>query len=129
MLVSDVVTILSLGGGLATGIAALIIAWSTKKKVKAETKNLQADAAEKIAEAAGNMVSMHREEFLRLTKKIREMEGDVSGCHDKLDRLEERVEELKEENIKLKSMVELLHSQVKQMGINPLVDPYWRDNR
>ena len=118
----DLFNIISLIGGILTGVTALIVALRTKHKVKAET-------ADKITEAAERLVTMNREEMDRMSKKLTCMEDDVEGCHSKLDHLEVEVDSLRKENITLRRMFELIYGQIKDLGVQPRCEPFWRDNQ
>lgn len=95
------------GGGVGSAVTAL----STKKKVAAETINVQVGAANEVTETALKMVAELRSQVEQLHLEMKAMQTQMAAMQEDLDRCEEghaaarvRIQVLEEEVSRYKVM-------------------------
>lgn len=100
------------GGGLAGLVSALI----SKRKVKAESRNLEIKGELAIVGAANELVTMLKEEVSRLQERMTHNEESIRALREENHRLRHEVSELKAENFRLRErlkQVEEFEDEIK----------------
>lgn len=97
------------------GLAALIVAVMAYLKLPHEAKSLEGDAANKFAQAAGQVAGQN----LTLQQRVEDLEKRVDELERENTELKAEVQELREENSSLKKWADQLCGQIKEAGKEP----------
>jgi predicted nuclease with TOPRIM domain len=98
------------------GIVALILAIVTITKLPYETKALEGDAANKFAQAAGQIAGQN----LTLQQRVENLEDRVTEVEQENGVLKKEVSELRDENNSLRDWAERLCAQVISLNGTPV---------
>jgi len=90
---------------LITAIGSLILAWESRRKIKAET-------AAAITNAAGDLVE-------HFNKRLHELSEEVKCLREENNALREQVDGLKAENKQLRNGLQVLSDQLSRLGHKP----------
>jgi predicted nuclease with TOPRIM domain len=98
------------------GLAALIVAVLAYSKLPHEAKSLEGDAANKFAQAAGQVAGQN----LTLQGRVEALEKRVDELEKENVDLKAEVHELREENSSLRDWADCLCGQLKDAKIEPV---------
>ena len=97
------------------GLAALLVAVLAYSKLPHEAKSLEGDAANKFAQAAGQVAGQN----LTLQGRVEALEKRVDELERENVDLKAEVQELREENSSLREWADCLCGQIRESGKEP----------
>jgi chromosome segregation ATPase len=110
---------------ISFGLGSLIVAWSTGRKTRAETENIEAKTAREYQEMAGAMEDRYTASLQRLDAALLQLDADqkeIRALRQDVDLLKEQVhakdltiEYLTKENIRLGAKVKSLTDRVRDL--------------
>lgn len=101
---------------LVVALAALVTAYTTRRKLSSDIHKTEAEASDHISEAAISLIKPLKDE-LKITQE------ELTNMRAQVEILSRHVQQLTRENGRLKIQIDILSNQIKDLGGNPCVLP------
>jgi chromosome segregation ATPase len=114
------------GSSVLTGV---IVAFSTRKRVAAESNDKKADAAKKFEEAASGLVEQYRLDNKVVREQYDKLVDDMHECLMEMQTLKNRVNAFAERHARLLTVIENLVHQIKSYSKDPVCEVKEEDKK
>lgn len=96
-------------------MAALITSLFQRRKIKAETQHLSADAAATLTRTATELIDPYRQELRRARSEVHEARSEVARLRKTNRRLQEELEETREELHRLRLEARVCEREIEAL--------------